>query len=43
MQQFAVAGWPVAGRSESQLDVIIRRARQSFRRLIDILTQPGRP
>ncbi|MBV4365877.1 protease FtsH-inhibitory lysogeny factor CIII [Erwinia phyllosphaerae] len=43
MQQFAVAGWPVAGRSESLLDVITRRARKSFRRFIDMLNQRGQP
>lgn len=41
--QIAYAGWPVVGRSESLLDVITRRARQSFRRFIDTLKQPGRP
>ncbi|WP_147195942.1 protease FtsH-inhibitory lysogeny factor CIII [Pantoea sp. MBD-2R] len=43
MQQFAVAGWPVAGRSESLLETITRRLRTGWRNLIDALMQPGRP
>lgn len=43
MQQLAVAGWPVAGCSESLLDIITRRLRLAWRSLIDILKQPGRP
>ena len=41
--QYAIAGWPVVGRSESLLETITRRARQSFRRFIDIINQRGRP
>lgn len=43
MQQFAVAGWPVVGRSESLLDKITRRMRTGWRNLKDTLNQPGRP
>lgn len=43
MQLYAVAGWPVAGCSESLLDLITRRLRTSWRNLIDTLNQPGRP
>lgn len=43
MQQFAIAGWPVAGYSESQLDRITRRMRSAWRSLIDTLCQPGKP
>lgn len=43
MQQIAVAGWPVAGRSESLLEVITRRLRASWRSLVDTLNQPGQP
>ncbi len=43
---YAIAGGAVVGAAqfdESLLDVITRRARQSFRRFIDILNQRGRP
>jgi hypothetical protein len=43
MQHYAVAGWPVAGCSESLLDTITRRLRTGWRNLIDTLNQPGRP
>lgn len=43
MQQYAVAGWPVAGRSESLLDVITRRLRAGWRSFLDTLNQPGTP
>ena len=43
MQQYAVAGWPVAGCSESLLDTITRRLRTSLRNLIDTLNQRGQP
>ena len=43
MQQFAVAGWPVAGCSESNLDRLVRRLRAGWRSLKDILNQPGVP
>ncbi|WP_072032284.1 protease FtsH-inhibitory lysogeny factor CIII [Erwinia sp. 9145] len=41
--QLAIAGWPVAGRSESLLDTITRRLRTGWRNLIDALTRPGNP
>lgn len=41
--QLAIAGWPVAGRSESLLDKITRRMRTGWRSFKDILNQPGRP
>ncbi|MFK8258290.1 protease FtsH-inhibitory lysogeny factor CIII [Erwinia sp. AnSW2-5] len=41
--QLVIAGWPVAGRSESLLDVITRRLRSGWRSLIDTLSQPGNP
>lgn len=41
--QLVIAGWPVAGRSESLLDVITRRLRSGWRSLIDALSQPGNP
>lgn len=44
--QLAIAGATHMGASGfnlSLLDVITRRARQSFRRFIDIINQPGRP
>lgn len=43
MQQFAVAGWPIAGRSESLLDIIADRLRAAWRSFIDTLNQPGNP
>lgn len=43
MQQLAVAGWPVAGCSESLLETITRRLRTGWRSLIDTMKQPGRP
>lgn len=41
--QLAFAGPPVAGCSESLLDLITRRLRTGWRNLIDTLNQPGRP
>lgn len=41
--QYAIAGWPVMGRSESLLETITRRLRTGWRNLIDTLTQPGKP
>ncbi|MEM6162077.1 protease FtsH-inhibitory lysogeny factor CIII [Erwinia sp. P6884] len=41
--QLAIAGWPVAGRSESLLETITRRLRTGWRSLIDALTSPGKP
>ena len=41
MQQFAVAGWPVAGCSESLLETITRRLRTGWRNLINNLNQRG--
>ncbi|MGC0970175.1 protease FtsH-inhibitory lysogeny factor CIII [Pantoea agglomerans] len=43
MQLLAVAGWPVAGRSESLLDTITRRLRTGWRNLIDTLNHRGQP
>ena len=43
MQQLAVAGWPVAGCSESLLETITRRLRAGWRSLIDTLNQRGQP
>ncbi|MTH45381.1 protease FtsH-inhibitory lysogeny factor CIII [Intestinirhabdus alba] len=44
MQQFVFAGWPVAGcPSESLLDRITKKLRAGWKRLIDILNQPGVP
>jgi len=43
MQHYAVAGWPVAGCSESLLDIITRRLRLAWRSFIDTLRQPGKP
>lgn len=44
MQQFAIAGWPVAGcPTESQLDRITRKLRSVWKWLIDTLNQPGVP
>ncbi|WP_075203208.1 protease FtsH-inhibitory lysogeny factor CIII [Pantoea vagans] len=43
MQQLAVAGWPVAGCSESLLETITRRLRTGWRSLIDTLNQRGQP
>ncbi|HDR2728572.1 TPA: protease FtsH-inhibitory lysogeny factor CIII [Enterobacter roggenkampii] len=44
MQQFAFAGWPVAGcPNESLLDRITRKLRAGWKRLADILNQPGVP
>lgn len=43
MQQYAVAGWPVAGCSESLLETITRRLRSGWRSFIDAMTQPGKP
>lgn len=41
MQLYAVAGWPVAGCSESQLDRITRRLRTGWRTLLNLLeSQP---
>ncbi|NNS07294.1 protease FtsH-inhibitory lysogeny factor CIII [Erwinia sp. JH02] len=41
--QLVIAGWPVAGRSESLLDVITRRLRSGWRSLIEMLNQRGEP
>lgn len=42
--QYAIAGWPVAGcPSESLLERITRKLRDGWKRLIDILNQPGDP
>ncbi|EFO5566265.1 protease FtsH-inhibitory lysogeny factor CIII [Escherichia coli] len=42
--QYAIAGWPVAGcPSESLLERITRKLRDGWKRLIDILNQPGAP
>lgn len=42
--QYAIAGWPVAGcPSESLLERITRKLRDGWKRLIDILNQPGVP
>lgn len=41
--QYAVAGWPVAGCSESLLDTITRRLRTGWRSLVDTLNQRGNP
>lgn len=41
--QLIYAGWPVAARSESLLDVIIRRIRAWWRSFIKTLSQPGNP
>ncbi|AXF76093.1 protease FtsH-inhibitory lysogeny factor CIII [Erwinia tracheiphila] len=41
--QLAIAGWPVAGRSESLLDIITKRLRSGCRKLLDTLKQKGRP
>ncbi|WP_376751433.1 protease FtsH-inhibitory lysogeny factor CIII [Cronobacter sakazakii] len=43
MQQFAFAGWPVVGCSESLLDRITRKLRTGWKKLADILSQPGVP
>lgn len=46
MPDFAIAGAAHMGVSSfntSLLDTITRRVRQSFRRFIDIINQPGRP
>lgn len=43
MQQYAVAGWPVAGCSESLLDTITRRLRTGWRSFVDTLNQRGQP
>ncbi|WP_210453501.1 protease FtsH-inhibitory lysogeny factor CIII [Pantoea ananatis] len=43
MQPYAVAGWPVAGCSESLLETITRRLRSGFKTLIDTLNQKGDP
>lgn len=43
---YSVAGGPIVGFTQfntSLLDTITRRVRQSFRRFIDIINQPGRP
>lgn len=41
--QYAVAGWPVVGCSESLLETITRRLRTGWRSLIDTLNQRGQP
>lgn len=41
--QYAFAGWPIAGHSESQLDRITRQLRAGWKWLIDTLNQPGTP
>lgn len=41
--QLAIAGWPVAGCSESLLETITRRLRTGWRSLVDTLNQRGRP
>jgi hypothetical protein len=41
--QLAIAGWPVAGCSESLLDTILRRLRIGWRSLVDTLNQRGQP
>lgn len=40
---YAIAGWPVAGRSESLLETITRRLRTGWRSLVDTLNQRGQP
>jgi hypothetical protein len=42
--QLAVAGWPIAGcHNESLLERITRKLRAGWKRLADILNQPGVP
>jgi len=41
--QYAVAGWPIAGCSESLLDRICRNVKNGARRLLEILNQRGEP
>jgi|AGFS01.1.fsa_nt_gi Lambda Phage CIII. len=41
--QLAIAGWPIAGHSESLLDTITRRLRNIGKWLKDTLSQPGVP
>lgn len=41
--QVCLIGWPVAGRSESLLDIITNRLRSGWRSLMDTLKQKGRP
>jgi hypothetical protein len=41
--QLAIAGWPVAGCSESLLETITRRLRTGWRSLVDTLNQRGQP
>lgn len=36
---YAIAGWPVAGRSESLLEIITNRLRTGWRSLIETLNQ----
>ncbi|AHF77942.1 Lambda Phage CIII, antitermination protein [Sodalis praecaptivus] len=43
MQQYAVAGWPVAGLPESQLSRVADRIREVCRKIIELLNQPGNP
>lgn len=42
--QYCFAGWSIAGcPSESLLDRITRKLRTGWKRLVDILNQPGVP
>ncbi len=41
--QLAIAGWPIAGCSETLLDRIFRNAKNAAKRLIEILNQRGEP
>jgi len=41
--QLAIAGWPVAGCSESLLETITRRLRTGWRSFVDMLNQRGQP
>ncbi|MGL9722158.1 protease FtsH-inhibitory lysogeny factor CIII [Symbiopectobacterium sp.] len=41
--QYAFAGWPIAGRSETQLDRIINLLKAAAKWLKDTLNQRGEP
>ncbi|EKN3740005.1 TPA: protease FtsH-inhibitory lysogeny factor CIII [Yersinia enterocolitica] len=41
--QYAIAGYPASGCSETLLDRIFRNAKNAAKRLIEILNQRGEP
>ncbi|HDL7826220.1 TPA: protease FtsH-inhibitory lysogeny factor CIII [Yersinia enterocolitica] len=41
--QYAIAGYPASGCSETLLDRICRNAKNAAKRLIEILNQRGEP